>query len=84
MLTLFALNRSLGEEMPLEVDAGGFSKLEVDQAIELQDRDLKAVNTKSAPSRVKPSPLSGVEVKRGSIKAKLKPASWNVIRLKVS
>ena len=84
MLTLFALNRSLGEEMPLEVDAGGFSKLEVDQAIELRDRDLKAVNTKTAPTRVKPSPLSGVEVKRGSIKAKLKPASWNVIRLKAS
>ena len=42
---------------------------QVDQAIELRDRDLKAVNTKTAPTRVKPSPLSGVEVKRGSIKA---------------
>ena len=55
-----------------------------DQAIELRDRDLKAVNTKTSPGRVKPSPLRGVEVKRGSIKAKLKPASWNVIRLKAS
>jgi alpha-N-arabinofuranosidase len=83
MLTLFALNRSLSEEMPLQVVTEGFSRLAVEEAIQLQDADLKAANTKSRQQRVKPSPLAGVELKRIGVHAKLKPASWNVIRLKV-
>jgi alpha-N-arabinofuranosidase len=43
--TLFALNRSLEEELPLEVRAKGFEGLEVDQAFELRDDDLQATNT---------------------------------------
>jgi len=83
MLTLFALNRSLNEEMPLVVNASGFTRLAVEDAIQLRDKDLKAVNTKAAPNRVKPSALTGLEIKRDTVKAKLQPASWNVIRLKV-
>lgn len=84
MLTLFALNRSLTEEMPLQVNAGGFPRLVVEQAIQLRDADLKAVNSKAEPDRVKPSALLGVEVEHGLFRAKLLPASWNVIRLKVA
>ena len=45
-LTLFALNRSLTEELPLRLNAAGFSRLAAKQALQLCDPDLKAVNTK--------------------------------------
>ena len=54
-LTLFALNRSLSEEMPLRVTAEGFAELEVEQATQLHDADLRAVNSQAEPDRVKPS-----------------------------
>src|SRR5205823_8430932 len=48
-LTLFALNRSLTEELPLTLLAGGFTGLSVRQAMQLCDPDLKATNTKDQP-----------------------------------
>ncbi|MEO8009609.1 MAG: alpha-N-arabinofuranosidase [Betaproteobacteria bacterium] len=83
-LTLFALNRSLTEEMPLRVNAAGFSGLVVERALQLHDTDLKAVNTKDNPGRVKPSTLAGVQVEGNTLTATLLPASWNVIRVMVS
>ena len=80
-LTLFALNRDLTNEMSLEVTARGFAGLTVAEATTLHDDDLKAVNTRDAPERVKPSALSGVTVSADTIRATLPPASWNVIRL---
>ncbi len=47
-LTLFALNRSLTEELPLNLIAGGFKNLSVKQALQLCDPDLKAINSKDA------------------------------------
>jgi alpha-N-arabinofuranosidase len=82
-LTVFALNRSLTEEMPLRVTTTGFSMLVVDQALQLHDADLEAINTKANPDRVKPSALSGVLAQGGALTATLRPASWNVIRAKV-
>jgi alpha-N-arabinofuranosidase len=83
-LTLFALNRSLTEEMPLRVDAGGFAGLAVDQALQLHDADLKAGNTRDQPERIERAVLDGVRVDGARVTASLRPASWNVIRLKVS
>ena len=83
-LTLFALNRSLTEGLPLRVNAGGFSGLVVERALQLHDTDLKAVNTKAHPDRVKPSTLAGVWAEGNCLTATLLPASWNVIRATVS
>ena len=83
-LTVFALNRHLTEEMPLRIEANGFSGLAVEQAIQLRDKDLKATNTKGQPDRVVPSALAGVKVEAGAVQATLLPASWNVIRLKIA
>jgi len=82
-LTLFALNRSLSEEMPLRVAAEGFAMLEFDQALRLQHADLKAANTKAEPDRVQPSALADVRTDGAKLYATLSPASWNVIRAKV-
>jgi alpha-N-arabinofuranosidase len=80
-LTLFALNRHLNESMPLTVAANGFAGFEIDQATTMYDGDLQATNTKDAPDRIKPAPLSDVSFDRGQLRATLPPASWTVIRL---
>ena len=58
--------------------------LAVDQALQLHDSDLKAGNTRDRPERIKPAALDGVHVDGARITATLRPASWNVIRLKVA
>jgi alpha-L-arabinofuranosidase len=80
-LTLFALNRSLDEEMPLSVNAKGFAGMSVERATTLHHDDLGAVNTKDAQNKVAPAKLGTVKVDKDTITAKLPPASWNVIRL---
>jgi alpha-L-arabinofuranosidase len=80
-LTLFALNRSLDEELPLEVTARGFTGLVLARALTLHDRDLDAANTKDDPLRIRPLPLVDVAVEGDRLRATLPPASWNVIRL---
>ena len=83
-LTLFALNRSLNEEMSLRVVAEGFAGFEIEQALQVCDADLQAVNTKAQPDRVKPSILSKVGATSAGLWATLAPASWNVIRASVA
>jgi alpha-N-arabinofuranosidase len=83
LLTLFALNRSLDQEMPLDVSAAEFSKVAVKQALQLCDPDLKAVNSKASPDRIAPRPLAKVKVTGARIEAVLPPASLNVIQLAV-
>jgi alpha-L-arabinofuranosidase len=80
-LTLFALNRSLTEPMPLRVHAAGFAGLAVKQALQLCDQDLKATNTKRNPDRVSPSRLADIRTDGERVEAELAPASWNVIQL---
>lgn len=84
MLTLFALNRHLGQDMKLRVAADGFREVAVESALQLRHRDLKAANTRAKPDKVKPVPLAEVTLKSGALHATLAPASWNVIRLKVA
>jgi len=84
VLTLFALNRHLDEQMTLRVDAQGFAGFEIEQAHQLRDADLDAVNTKAQPDRVRPTGLPSVQATRTGIEAVLSPASWNVVRVKVA
>jgi alpha-N-arabinofuranosidase len=80
-LSLFALNRDLKGEMRLAVDARSFGALACRDATTLCGTDLKAVNTKTDPERVKPVALGGVAVSGGTVTATLPPASWTVIEL---
>jgi len=84
ILTLFALNRSLSEETHVRVQANGFSGLETLQALQLHDDDIMATNTAAAPDRVTPVTLSEVKAAGSDIDLTLKPASWNVIRVRVA
>jgi alpha-N-arabinofuranosidase len=83
-LTLFALNRHLNEEMTVDFVTKGFPKLAIGKSHQLHDEDLRAVNTAQRPNRIKPLPLSDIELRKGGLRATLRPASWNVLRLKTA
>jgi alpha-N-arabinofuranosidase len=80
-ITLFALNRNLKESMSLDVALPGFGTGAVEQALQLQHKNLKATNTKAHPHRVSPTPLREVTARQDRLQASLAPASWNMIRL---
>jgi alpha-N-arabinofuranosidase len=80
-LTIFAVNRDLNDSIPLTCDVRDFAGYSIAEHIELKHDDLKARNS-AAGEVVAPSAVSGSELKDGELSAQLKPASWNVIRLK--
>jgi alpha-N-arabinofuranosidase len=80
-LSLFMLNRDLKQEMEVTLEARSFGQLAVIQAFELRHDDLQATNTRDAPGRVAPQPLDDVTIVGTRLQARLKPASWNVVRL---
>ena len=83
-LTLFAINRSLTEPLLMDVELRVFPKLAVTSATELRHDDLQAVNSKERPDCVVPVDAAGATCRHGHLRATLKPASWNVIRLAAS
>jgi alpha-N-arabinofuranosidase len=79
-IVVFALNRHLREEMDLEVVLRGFGKdRRILHAQQVTHLNMKAVNTKDDPDNVAPHPIQSVSIDRQVLKAKLAPASWNVI-----
>ena len=80
-LTLFAVNRSLDEHMPMEIVASGFGKLRLREARQFHHADLNATNTRDDPGRVAPVPLSDVRIEAERIDVTLTPASWTMLRL---
>lgn len=78
--TIFALNRHLTEPLDLVAELRGLGddrKLVL--ATDIHHANLKAVNTKAAPNTVAPHANGDVTVEGDTVKARLKPASWNVI-----
>lgn len=73
-VTVFAVNRSLEEDIPLDVEVGGLEGLRKLSHRVLTCDDLKAVNTADCPDTVSPVdlPLTAETV--------LPKHSWNVIR----
>jgi alpha-N-arabinofuranosidase len=75
-LTVFAVNRSLDDEVELDIDITGYGELEIIEHIIMNSDDLKAYNTADNPNRVMP------ETKTPSDEIILPKHSWNVIRYK--
>jgi len=83
-VTVFAVNRHLSAELPLELDLRSFGACRVIEHIVLEHDDLKAANTLSDPDQVKPHTGGNAQVTdSGQVQAALGKASWNVIRLKL-
>jgi alpha-N-arabinofuranosidase len=80
-LTIFAVNRSLDEDMELEADLYGYDGYALEEHIALHNKDLMAVNSANGET-VQPEKQSGAKLDGAKLLARLGPASWNVIRFK--
>jgi alpha-N-arabinofuranosidase len=81
-LTVFAVNRSLTETLPLRAELRGFDGCWApDECITLSHTDPKATNTEDLPLNVQPRRGTAC-MEGGMLCADLAPLSWNVIRLK--
>ncbi|MGW2339920.1 arabinosylfuranosidase ArfA [Streptomyces sp. NPDC001661] len=80
-VTVFAVNRSQTETLPLEVALNGLALDRVVEHTALSDADPDARNTLTEPERVVPHTVSDTTVEATTLKASLAPLSWNVIRL---
>ncbi|MBO1333031.1 alpha-N-arabinofuranosidase [Streptomyces sp. VRA16 Mangrove soil] len=80
-VTVFAVNRSQTDALPLEVALGALGLTSVAEHSVLADADPEARNTLAEPERVAPHAATGTVLDGGVLKATLEPLSWNVIRL---
>ena len=80
-LTIFALNRSMEDDISLTADLRAFGPLKPLEHIVLHHDDVKAVNTEADPDRVKPAKGRNGTMDGGKMTVKLPALSWNVIRL---
>jgi len=80
-VTLFALNRHLSEEMPLQIRLRDMHGGAVEEAVTLYDPDLNAANTRQNPDRIRPVPFAGPRIDGRELHANLPPTSWTVIRV---
>ena len=80
-LVLFAVNKSLEEDISLSMDLRQFAGFEIIEHVVLHDEDLYAVNTEQEPSRIVPTAGNGATVRDGVLSAALPHKSWNMLRL---
>ncbi|MEU0671440.1 alpha-N-arabinofuranosidase [Streptomyces sp. NPDC006172] len=80
-VTVFAVNRSRTEALPLEVALNGLGVTRIVEHSVLADADPDARNTLADPERVAPHTAEGTAISDGRLTATLEPLSWNVIRL---
>ncbi len=78
-LTMFAVNRSLDQPLSVTLEARGFGSLAVKSAKTMHHKDIKAVNDKDNPNRVKPGTLKDVKAAGKKASIVLPPASWTVV-----
>ncbi|KKC47183.1 alpha-N-arabinofuranosidase [Paenibacillus sp. D9] len=81
-ITIFAVNRSLDEELLTEIDLRSFGTCSLIEHIVLDNPDLKAFNTAARPDTVLPRTGGSSTVDGSKVAASLPKASWNVIRLR--
>ena len=80
-LTIFAVNRSMDEDILLNADLRAFGDLRIAEHSVLHHDDVKAVNTEAAPNTVAPVAGDPGTADGGRFSIPLPALSWNVIRL---
>lgn len=80
-ITVFAINRSLEEELELKGILRGFEHCRVKKHIVLTAKEPGATNTQEQPDAVRPEENGNACVKEGGLCAVLPKMSWNVILL---
>lgn len=82
-LTVFAVNRSLTDNIEFEIDLRDFSNASVVEHIVLEHDDMKAENTAKTPNTVVPHTGGVTKLGEKSAIATLNKHSWNVIRFQL-
>ena len=80
-VTIFAVNRSMSEDVLLHTDLRAFGGLRVLEHTVLHHDDVHAVNTEAAPETVAPKAGDLGAMDGGKLSVTLPALSWNVIRL---
>lgn len=81
-LTIFAVNRSLTEDLEVGCDLRQFAGYTEECHVVLEDDDLKAVNTQQQPDRIIPQNLAPSGIENGRLKTVFGKHSWHMLRLK--
>jgi len=79
---IFAVNRSLTDEVTLEIDVRALGAVGGVEATSLFDDDIHAANTLEAPDRVVPKPNRSARIADGVVTITLPPVSWTVLTLR--
>ncbi|MET9801011.1 alpha-N-arabinofuranosidase [Streptomyces sp. NPDC006368] len=80
-VTVFAVNRSRTEPLPLQVAVRGLGVTRVVEHSVLGDADPDARNTLAEPDRVTPHEGAGAHLSDDALRVDLEPLSWTMIRL---
>lgn len=83
-LTVFAVNRSLDEDMDFDIDLRDFPEAKLLEHIVLEHEDFKAANTADNPENVVPQNNGFTAISGSKATSVLHKHSWNVIRFTLS
>jgi alpha-N-arabinofuranosidase len=78
---VFLVNRSLDEEVSLEIDTSILDGVTVRSFRTLSDEDIHAVNTLSTPDRVGLHDNDSTRTTEGAVTVTLPPVSWSALTL---
>jgi len=79
-VTVFCVNRDMGEDFCLDIDLRAFGGMRLEEHILLHHDDTKAVNTEENPTNVAPKAGPGGSVEGGRAQIAVPALSWNVLR----
>ena len=79
-VTVFCVNRDMGDDFELDVDLRSFGEMKLAEHILLHHDDVKAVNTEENPNNVAPCAGPGGKMDAGHAHITVPALSWNVIR----
>jgi alpha-N-arabinofuranosidase len=81
IVTVFAVNRSVADAIPLRVELKGDRPYGLALTSRLHEDDFSAGNSADEPNRVTPSPIDDASFDGNVLDSILPPVSWNVYRL---
>ncbi|MBN2509464.1 MAG: alpha-N-arabinofuranosidase [Spirochaetales bacterium] len=80
-VALFLVNRSLDENIELNLVLEGFEDYRLAMHKMMAGNDLKAANTEDHPEKVVPAEGTGLKCSKGVLEGSVLPASWNFVLL---
>lgn len=81
-IVIFAVNRSIKNEMDLTIHLNGFDLVSIKESTKLAGYDIK-INNKKEHDLVKLQENTLVEINQNNVVGKLDPLSWNMIRVEI-